>query len=376
MTLSHEMTTSHAGPGSGPPGQPPSPGEEAATGAFAERVLAGCIGGITTLLAALGDRHGLFRALASGGPASPAEFAALTGIDERYGREWLAAMAAAGYLAWDPAAGTFSLPAAHVPVLAVDGTPASLGGPLQWMLGVLPTIGAVSEAMRNGNGVPPGRYSDDLWQAMERLGAPMYTAALPGEWVSELPQVHRMLAQGAAVADLGCGAGRALIALAQAYPEISCAGFDTQPAQVERAGANASKAGVAGRARFEARDAAAGLPGSYDLVLLFDVVHDAADPGALLRAARAALRPGGAALVLEIASGDTLAANLHPLGALYYGVSLLYCLPASLAAGGPGLGSLGMPESRLREMALAAGFTGVRRARDVAPAHALFELLP
>jgi SAM-dependent methyltransferase len=278
-------------------------------------------------------------------------------------------MAAAGYLRHDPGTGAYLLPAAHVPVLALDDTPASLGGPLQWLLGVAPALDAVSQAMRTGEGVPADRYAPDLWPAMERLGAPMYANALVPVWLPEVPAVRDALARGADVADLGCGAGRALITLAQAYPAGRYVGFDAYPPQVQRARAAAVRAGVADRVRFEVRDAAAGLPDRYDLVLAFDVVHDAADPVGLLRAARQSLRPDGTALVLELAGGGD-----PRVEALYHAVSLLYCLSTSLAAGGPGLGSLGLPEHRLAEVAAEAGFAGTRKVLDSPPGHALYEL--
>jgi SAM-dependent methyltransferase len=347
--------------------------------AFGERLMADSVASVTALLAALGDRHGLFTALA-GGPTTPAEMAGSAGIDERYAREWLAAMTAAGYVTHDPGSDRFTLPAEHAAVLASDLTP--VGGGLQWMLGVAPALDAISEAFRTGKGVPADRYGPDLWAAMERLGTPMYSGALVQAWLPELPRLRDALDRGANVADIGCGSGRALITLAQAYPHGRYTGFDVYPTQVERARINAERAGVADRVRFEVRDAVEGLPSRYDAVLAFDVVHDAADPVGLLRSAREALTDGGAItdrgtmVILEISSGDSLEANTHPIGALYYGVSLLYCLSTSLAAGGPGLGSLGLSHRRLTELAREAGFSQVRRAVDSPPAHVLYEVLP
>jgi SAM-dependent methyltransferase len=227
-----------------------------------------------------------------------------------------------------------------------------------------------------GKGVAADRYGPDLWPAMERLGTPMYSGSLVQAWMPELPRLRDALNRGANVADIGCGSGRALITLAQAYPHGRYTGFDVYPTQVERARANAERAGVADRVRFEVRDAVEGLPGRYDAVLAFDVVHDAADPVGLLRSARQALTDSGTMVILELSSGDTLEANTHPIGALYYGVSLLSCLSTSLAAGGPGLGSLGLPHRRLTELAREAGFSQVRRAVDSPPAHVLYEVTP
>ena len=340
---------------------------------------------LTVLLAALGDRHGLFRALAVE-PATATQLAQRTGLSQRYLHEWLATMAAGGYVDYDTANRAFSLPAAHVPTLALDGTPASVGGILQWLLGVAPALEAVSDAFRTGRGVPPDSYGADLLPAMERIGSAMYTTSLVGDWVPLMPRVHAQLASGAQVADIGCGSGRALITLAQAFPRSRFTGYDAYPPQLERARANAEAAGVADRVRFEHVAVGApspsdagpdGMPAErFDLVLAFDVLHDAADPAAVLAAARRALRPHGILLALELAGSDTLSDNLGPLGQVYYGVSLLYCLSVSLATGGPGLGSLGLTESRLAELAGKAGFSEVRRLTDVPPAHALYEVSP
>ncbi|WP_433303539.1 SAM-dependent methyltransferase [Actinoplanes sp. CA-030573] len=342
-------------------------------GAFAQRVLADGTASITIVTAAIGDRLGLFRVLAESGPVTAEQLAGRAGIVERYAREWLSAMAAAGYLRYDAAGETFVLPEAHVPVLGREDTPASLGSILQWMLGVAPALDAVADAFRTGAGVRSGRYGPDLGPAIERLGAPAYVNALVPVWLPAMPAVPAALREGAAVADVGCGAGRALIELARAFPASRFAGFDLDPEQVERARQNVQAAGVDDRVRIERSPVDAG---PYDLICTFDVVHDAAGPEELLRSIRSALRPGGVYLCGEIDAGAALSDNLNPLGALYYGVSLLYCLSVSLAAGGPGLGSLGLPEPVLAELCERAGFGAVRRLPVGDPFHALYEVRP
>lgn len=347
--------------------------DEAAVGAFAQRVLADGTASITIMMAALGDRLGLFRSLAADGPATPAQLAARAGIVERYAREWLAALAAAGYLTHDPADGTFALPAEHVPVLALDDTPASLGSILQWTLGVAPAIEAIADAFVTGRGVPPEAYGADLGAGIERLSAPAFVHALVPVWLAQLPAVDASLRAGADVADVGCGAGRALVELARAYPASRFVGFDPDPRQIDRARANAHAAGVADRIRFQASTVDSG---PYDLILTFDVVHDTADPLGLLRAVRAALRPTGTYLCTEVNAAPTLAGNLNPFGALFYGVSVLYCLSVSLAAGGEGLGSLGLPEPDLARLCARAGFASVRRLPVDDPMNAVYEVRP
>ncbi len=363
--------------------QPPAGAGEQAVGDFAQRVMGDSASALTFLLASLGDRHELFRALAVE-PATAAQLARRTGLDARYLHEWLAAMAAGRYLHYDSGTGAFSVPPAHVPVLAVDGTPASVGGVFQWLLGVAPALDAVSDAFRTGRGVPPEAYGSDLLPAMERIGSPMYNTHLVNDWLALVPRAHAQLAAGADLADIGCGSGRALVTLAQAFPSSRFTGYDAYQPQLERARANAEAAGVSDRVSFEqvcvgsptrAGRSPNGMPAErFDLVLAFDVLHDAADPAAVLSAARAALRPNGILLCLELAGADTLADNLNPIGQIYFGVSLLYCLSVSLSSGGPGLGSLGLTGRRLAELASEAGFADVHRLTEVPPAHALYEV--
>jgi SAM-dependent methyltransferase len=347
--------------------------DEAQVGAFAQRVMGDGTAAITVLMAALGDRLGLFRALAADEPVTPAQLAARAGIAERYAREWLAAMAAAGYLRYQSEPGTFELPAAHRAVLAVDDTPVSLGSVLQWMLGVAPALSALTEAFRTGQGLPVDAYGPDLGPAIERLSAPAFVNALVPVWLPQLPALEAALRTGVDVADVGCGAGRALIELAKAYPQSRYVGFDPDSRQVERARVNAKIAGVDDRVRFEPSSLDGG---PYQAIFTFDVVHDVADPAGLLRSIRGALSPGGSYLCAEINGGATLVDNLNPFGALYYGVSVLYCLPVSLAGGGAGLGSLGLPEPTFAELCARAGFATVHRLPVEDPFNAIYEVRP
>jgi 2-polyprenyl-3-methyl-5-hydroxy-6-metoxy-1,4-benzoquinol methylase len=182
------------------------------------------------------------------------------------------------------------------------------------------------------------------------------------------------LQAGAKVADVGCGTGQALIALARAFPAITASGYDAHPPSVDHARRAAAEAGLAGRISFHALDAAAGLPGSYDVITTFDVVHDAADPLGLLRSIRDALHPDGRYLCLEVNCSDQPAGNVGPIAALLYGFSILYCMTTSLADGGEGLGTLGLPEPTLRQLARNAGFTHVRHVEMDNPFNSLYEL--
>jgi 2-polyprenyl-3-methyl-5-hydroxy-6-metoxy-1,4-benzoquinol methylase len=189
-----------------------------------------------------------------------------------------------------------------------------------------------------------------------------------------VPDVQATLVRGCRVADVGCGRGRALIKLAQAFPESRFVGYDVYGPNVDRATANARAAGVSDRVLFRQADVAQGLDGRYDLITTFDVIHDAVDPRGILRSIRRALEPGGAYLCLDINCSDRLEENAGPLGALFQGCSVLYCLTTSLAHGGEGLGTVGLPESKLRELAEQTGFSRVRRVPLENPFNNLYDV--
>jgi SAM-dependent methyltransferase len=331
-------------------------------------------GMMTTLFCVVGDRLGLFQALADGGPATSEDLSARAGVDERYAREWLRGLTAAGYLEHDRNAGTFSIPAAHVPVLAEEGGPFFFGGVYQETAGSLPTLGRLIHVFRDGGGVAQSEFGPDLWAGMERFTGAWFDHLLVPVWLPALPETAGLLEAGAEVADVGCGAGRALIRLAETYPKSTFVGFDAFEGQLERARANAAAADLEDRVSFELFDAAKGLPARYDVITTFDVVHDAVDPLGLMRSIRDALTERGVYVMLEINSADDPADNLGPLAALFYGFSLFYCMTSSLAHGGAGLGTCGMPEARVRQLASEAGFSHVTRAPVDNPFNVIYEL--
>ena len=347
--------------------------ESSAPEAFAGRVIGDFASLATSLMAAIGDRFGLFKALATGGPATSAELATRAGIDERYAREWLSAMATARYLHYDAATSRFALPPAHVPVLADEGGPMFFGGGYQQWLSIVRVLDDVSEAFRTGGGVPYDAYSQDFWEGSERFTTGWFDHLLVQQWLPAVPEVQAALERGALVADVGCGHGRALIRLAQAFPASRFVGYDAHAPSVARATAAAEAAGVADRVRFEQRDASAGLPAQYDVITAFDMVHDTVAPRALLRAIREALRPGGTFLCLEYNCPDRLEDDIgNPLATLGYTGSIVFCMTTSLAHGGEGLGARGLPEGKLRALCAEAGFGSLRRAPIENPFNVLF----
>jgi SAM-dependent methyltransferase len=341
---------------------------------FTGRVLADTAAASTVVLAALGDRMGLFKDLAGHGPATSGELASRTGLSERYVREWLAGMFAAGYLTYDDAQDSYALPAEHAPTLAAEPGPAFFGGVHQELIGAIQRYDQVAAAFHRGGGVRAADLHPDVWTGTSRFTAQWHQNMLVQQWLPLVPEVTAKLRAGARVADVGCGTGQALIALARAFPAITATGYDAHPPSVEQARRAAAEAGLAGRVSFQVLDAAAGLPGSFDVITTFDVVHDAVDPLGLLRSIRDGLRPGGRYLCLEINCSDQAAANTGPIAALLYGFSILYCMTTSLAEGGEGLGTLGLPEPALRQLAGKAGFARVRHVEMDNPFNSLYEL--
>jgi SAM-dependent methyltransferase len=343
-------------------------------GAFMDRLLGDLSGAMVSLLCTLGDRLGLFKDLALRGPATAAAFADRNGIGERYAGEWLGALASAGYLDYDPPSGRFTLPLEHAPALAQEGGPMFLGGGYQQLQGLMAPLDELLRAFRDGGGVPQAAYGEHLRVGMERMSATWFDNLLVSEWIPLVPDVQAALERGARAADVGCGSGRALIRLAEAFPDSRFEGFDAFEPVVARAAANAE--GVVCNVRFERRDVREGLPGPYALVTLFDSLHDVVDPVAGLVAVRRALAPDGTCLVLEMNASERPEENRGAVATLLYGTSVLYNLPVSLNQGGAGLGTLGVPESALRRFAAEAGFRSVRRLPVFNPFNALYELKP
>jgi SAM-dependent methyltransferase len=344
--------------------------------AFVGRALGDLASTMTVLLATLGDRVGLFRALDGAGPLTAVRVAERAGIDPRYTAEWLAGMTTCGYLDYDPRAATFTLPAEHAPVLAQEGGPVFFAGAWQEIAGALPHLDAIAEAFRAGGGVAAADYGPTFWHGLERFTAGWFQNHLLPTWIPAMPTVRALLEGGCDVADVGCGAGRALLTLAEAYPNARFVGYDLLAANVAQAERAAADAGVADRVHFEVCDAAAGIPESFDVVFTFDVVHDAADPPALLRSIRQALRDGGRYVCLDINSSHRLEDNIGPLGTVFYGFSVLYCMTSSLAAGGAGLGTCGFNEAVARRLGQEAGFSQFNRVPLDNPFNNLYEATP
>ena len=323
----------------------------------------------------LGDKLGLYKALAAAGPLSSAALAERTGTAERFVREWLAAQAAAGYVAYDPGTDRYAMAPEQAMVLADEGSPVFLAGLFESLYAMMVAEPKIREAFRTGQGVGWHEHHPCLFSGTERFFRTGYRAHLVAEWLPALDGVVAKLERGAAVADVGCGHGASTIIMAEAFPTSRFTGFDYHDASIARAREAAAEAGVADRVRFEVA-AAKEYPGTgYDLVTSFDCLHDMGDPVGAARHVRETLAPDGTWLIVEPFAGDALADNLTPVGKLYYAASTMLCTPASLSQEvGLGLGAQA-GEARLREVVTQGGFGRFRRATET-PFNLILEARP
>ncbi len=323
----------------------------------------------------LGDKLGLYKAMADGVPVTPGELARRTETDERYVREWLSSQAASGYVAYDADGERFSLPPEQAMALAQDDSPAFIPGAFQLAAGLIKDEPHIREAFRSGNGVGWHQHDQDLFCGTERFFRPGYIANLVPSWIPALEGVQDKLTAGGLVADVGCGHGASTVILAQAYPKSEFVGFDYHPESIEHARAAARKAGLEDRVSFEVA-AAKDFPGSgYDLVAMFDCLHDMGDPVGAARHVLGTLHPDGTWLIVEPFANDRLEDNLNPVGRVFYSASTMVCTPASRDQEvGLALGAQA-GEKRLRDVVTEGGFTRFRRATET-PFNLVLEARP
>lgn len=330
--------------------------------AFLARALNDLAAAQSAALVAVGDRLGLYRALAGAGPLTPAELARRTGTSERYVAEWLANQACGGYLEYQPQAGTFELPEEHAEALAREQSPSLLAGSFRVAAGLVKSEAQVADAFRSGGGVPAESYGREVAEGMERTSRARLAAELLQRWIPALAGVAARLEAGASAADVGCGRGAAVIELAAAYPRSRFLGIDRQVSAIAAARVASTQAGAT-NARFEVAEALELAGEDYDLVTSFESLHEMSDPRGAARRIRAALGSDGVWLLVEPFAADRLEDDVGPWGRLTSSMSVLHCLPVSAASGGFGLGARA-GERRLREVLGEAGFTRVRRALE------------
>ncbi|QJY48695.1 class I SAM-dependent methyltransferase [Pseudonocardia broussonetiae] len=313
---------------------------------------------------AVGNRLGLYRSLAEG-PATPEAFAARTGCDRRYLTEWLRGQAAGGYVTYDPATAEFSLTEEQAFCLADPNGP-DVSAAFVAALGYLRAEPRITEAFRTGAGIGWHEHHEDVFVGCDAFYRPGYVAELVPSWIPALDGVDAKLAAGGRVADVGCGLGSTAVLIAQAYPQATVTGSDYHGASIELARKKAADAGVGDRVGFEVATAQQFGGTGYDLVTMFDALHDLGDPVGAARRVREALAPDGTWLLVEPYAGDAVEDTFTPVGRLYYAGSTFLCVPNGLSQdGGYALGAQA-GEAAIRRVVEEAGFTRFRRAAQSA----------
>lgn len=342
----------------------PAPVDEAKLNAFVGKMLGDLGGALSVPTVRLGMRLGLFDALAQA-PASAAELAKRAGgLHERYVREWALAQAANGYIDYDPVTETFSVSPEQAMVFTMPDSPVYLPGAFEMVAAMIEAEPKVEQCFRHGTGVRWGDDSGCLFCATGAFFRPGYVNNIVQAWIPALDGVEKRLRDGATVADVGCGVGFSTLLMAQAYPESRFVGYDFHEPSIEEARRHTQEHGLADNVRFEVAPAKEIAENGFDLVTMYDCLHDMGDPRGCAAHMRNILKPGGTWMIVEPIAGDTPAQNMNPVGRLYYNASTMICVPTSLDQEvGEGLGAQA-GEAKLAQIAREAGFGSVRRATE------------
>ena len=326
---------------------------------------------LSSVLGYIGQKLGLYAALANSDGLTPNELAAKTNTNERYVREWLINQASGDYVHYDPATGKYSMLPEQAVALTDEESPFYVGGGFHVVKAMMNAQPRIAEHFKDGGGMLWGEHDPDLFVGTERFFRPGYTAHLVGSWIPALTGIEDKLKDGATVADVGCGHGASTIIMAKAYPNSRFYGYDNHAASIENARAKAEAAGVAGRVQFEVASANDYPNKGYDLICFFDCLHDMGDPRGAAKHAAETLADGGSCLIVEPMAGNTVEENFNIIGRTFSAASTLCCTSNSLATGGPALGAVAT-EDAIKDVVLSGGFSQFRRATET-PFNRVFE---
>ena len=349
----------------------PAPINEDKMHEFLGKVVGDFGAALSSSLVYIGQKLGLYKALAAAGSVTPAELAEKTSTNERYIREWLINQAASGYVEYDGASGRYSLSPEQAMALTDESSPFYVGGGFYVVKAMTGAVNRIEDYFKNGGGMLWGEHDPDLFVGTERFFRPGYGAHLIATWIPSLTGIEEKLKAGGKVADVGCGHGSSTIIMAQAYPNSRFWGFDNHEKSIETARQRAADAGVSDRVTFAVANAREIPDEQFDLVAFFDCLHDMGDPVSACKRAAEVLAADGCALIVEPMAGNTVEENFNIIGRTFSGASTLCCTSNSLALDGPALGAVA-PESAIREVVLAGGFKEFRRATET-PFNRIFE---
>lgn len=323
-------------------------------------------------LAYIGDKLGLYKAMAFAGPLSSAEVASRSGTNERYIREWLINQAAGGYIDYDAPTGKYTLPDEHAMALTDENCSFNIAGGFQVINGMTKADERIMENFLSGKGMHWGEHNHNLFSGTERFFRPSYLGNLIDHWLPAIDGIQELLTKGIKIADIGCGYGASTIIMAKAYPNSSFTGFDNHAPSIERANSMVSAEKLQGTLKFETATAQNFNSGPYDLITFFDCLHDLGDPIAALKNCYSHLKDNGVIMAIEPMAGRKTEENFNPVGRIFSGASVLCCTPNALASGGYALGTVATDEA-LEQVVRTAGFTKFRRATET-PFNRVFEI--
>ena len=340
---------------------------------LAYRVIGDMGGSFTMALGYIGDRLGLFKAMAGQGPMRSANLAARTQLNERYVREWLRAMVAAEYLEYDVTTDMYRMSEEQAYVLVNEDSPMFTGGIFQFATPSVWNVPRIVDAFRNGGGIPFSEIGDDVWHGIERNSRTRYLNYLVKDWLRAIPGLSEKLARGANIADIGCGAGQSTLIMGKEFPKSKFIGIDFHGPSITRARKHAADAGLNNVTFLQAPAHELPSSGPFDLICGFDCIHDMVDPRGALRAIRKALASDGVFLWSEPNASDNAYENRNPIGKALHAISPLHCMTVSLAHNGAGLGTV-IGEKGARDLAKEAGFSHFERLPIQNPFNQFFAL--
>jgi 2-polyprenyl-3-methyl-5-hydroxy-6-metoxy-1,4-benzoquinol methylase len=340
---------------------------------MAFRVIGDTGGAFTMALGYIGDRLGLFKAMAGAGPLRSPALAAKTQLNERYVREWLRAMVAAEYIEYDPNTDTYRMTEEQAFVLANEDSPLFVGGVFHFTAPSICNIQKIAEAFQKGGGISYSEIGPEIPHAIERLFRPGYLNFLAKDWLGAVPGLVGRLQQGASVADIGCGRGQSTVTMGKNFPKSKVLGIDYDKSSIEHARKLATNEGASNVEFLQAAAHEIPTGKKFDLICSFDCIHDMVDPKATVRAIRSALADDGVYIWSEPNAKASAYENRNPVGKMFHSISPLHCMTVSLAHNGAGLGTV-IGEEGARSLAKEAGFTQFQRLPIEHPLNQFFAL--